>query len=124
MRVDTRSRKYQVGLGDVKLDITDCGSVALMPDEQVTFTTEIGGQLDVTRKSWGFTTPSLNHRLPLFGLRAVLVNGHGRYFIFFVEVGREQKFERYIKDHGHKVIVWLNGDNLDQLGFPRSSNQP
>ena len=53
---------------------SDCGRIALAPDEQVTFTTEAGGEYDVTRKSWGFyATPSINGRLKTFGLRAALV---------------------------------------------------
>lgn len=101
-------RPFQVGRGNIT--ILDCGSVALAPDEQITLVTEAGGEYDVTRKSWGFYAgPSLNARLPQFGLRAVLVrNPVGRYFVLLVERGHEAEFETYLDNEGMAVVTWLD----------------
>lgn len=108
-------RRYEVGWGE-RFDISDCGTLALEPDEQVTFVTESGGELDVTRKDWGFyATPSLNARLVDFKLHAVLVrNKIDRYFVLLVEEGKEALFERYLGLEELDVVTWL--DDAEKLG--------
>ena len=107
-------RKYEVGFGK-KFLISDCGSIDLDVDEQLTFLTPKGAEYDVTRKSWGFyATPSINGRLKDFGLRAVLVkNTIDRYFVMLVEEGHEIDFEKYLNDESLRIIIWL--DNPEQL---------
>lgn len=103
-------RRFAVGV-DGGIELSDCGRIALEPDEQVTFTTESGGEYDVARKDWGFyATPSLNGRLPSFGLRAVLVKnrGTGRYFVGLVEEGKEPLFERYLERENLVAVRWLD----------------
>ena len=104
-------RAFEVGR-TVKHAMHDCGRLELAPDEQVTFTTESGGEYDVARKSWGFyATPSLNARLARFGLRPVLVkNPEGRFFIFLVEQGKESEFERYLDQEAQRIVWWLDSD--------------
>ena len=46
-------RRFAVGNAD-KIEIRDCGNLALEPDEQVTLVTESGAEYDVARKDWGF----------------------------------------------------------------------
>src|SRR5215468_6532083 len=99
MRFEEKSppRSFTVG-NTVKFDMLDCGTLALAADEQVTLVTESGAEYDVARKEWGFyATPSLNGRLPSFGLRAVLIRNTltGRYFLLLVERGRESAFAAY-----------------------------
>ncbi len=95
--------------GEPRVTIRDCGAVALEADEQVTFVTEAGGEYDVCRKSWGFyATPSLNVRLPSFGLRPALAEGRGRYFVLLVESGQEAEFERYLDEQKLRVVCWLD----------------
>lgn len=112
----TPPRRYEVGNG-AKFLISDCGSLRLDPDEQVTLITERGAEYDVTRKSWGFyATPSLNARLADFGLRGVLVRNvvTGRYFVFLVE--EEAGFQAYLLDEGLEIIAWLDStSSLDAL---------
>jgi hypothetical protein len=107
-------REFEVGY-DVKGIIRDCGSMRLLPDEQVTLLTEDGGEYDVTRKDWGFyATPSLNGRLAGFNLRAVLVkNRVERYFVLLVERGKEAAFDRYVRQEPLKIVAWL--DSLEAL---------
>ncbi len=107
-------REFEVGY-DVKGIIRDCGSVRLAPDEQVTFLTEDGGEYDLTRKEWGFyATPSLNGRLAGFNLRAVLVkNRLNRFFVMLVERGKEEAFDRYVRQEPLKIVTWL--DSLEAL---------
>jgi len=103
-------RVFTVG-NSVRFDMRDCGRVALQPDEQVTFTTESGGELDVARKDWGFyATPSLNGRLKDFGLRAVLVRNTltDRYYVLVVERGKEAAFDAYLVQESCEVVYWLD----------------
>jgi hypothetical protein len=101
-------RRYTAGITDV--EIADCGRVELDPGEQVTFTTPAGGEYDVTRQAWGFyATPSLNARLPSFGLRGALIeNTEGRTFVVLVERGREPEWEAYRAAEQLTVLRWLD----------------
>jgi hypothetical protein len=102
-------RAYACGLhGDVV--IHDHGRLALEADEQVTLTTPAGGEYDVTRKGWGFyATPSLNGRLPRFGLRPVLVrNTLRQWFVLLVERGHEDAFGAYADSEALAVVAWLD----------------
>jgi hypothetical protein len=114
-------RRFTVG-NDVRFEMADCGTVALGPDEQVTFVTEAGGQYDVARKEWGFyATPSLNGRLAAFGLRAVLIRNRltDRYFVLMVERGHEPAFDAYLAQESCDVIAWL--DSTDALTTLRTT---
>jgi hypothetical protein len=103
-------RKFTVGLPGQTFSLKDCGRIALNPDEQITFVTPSGTQLDITRKRWGYyATPSLNARLPAHGLRAVLGgSSDGKYFLLLVEKGCEADFERYMARERQRVIAWLD----------------
>ena len=107
-------REFEVGY-DVKGTIRDCGTMRLAPDEQITFVTDDGGEYDLTRKEWGFyATPSLNGRLAGFNLRAVLVkNRVNRFFVMLVERGKEDAFDRYVRQEPLVIITWL--DSLEAL---------
>jgi hypothetical protein len=120
MKFDAKSppRPFTVG-NDVCFEMKDCGSLALEPDEQVTFMTESGAEYDVARKDWGFyATPSLNGRLLSFGLRGVLIRNAitGRYFVLLVEKGHELEFEAYLTKEHCEIVVWLDSsETLDGL---------
>ncbi|WP_353427850.1 hypothetical protein NHB34_01720 [Polynucleobacter sp. MWH-UH19D] len=105
-------RKFEVSGAGLKLELADCGSLDLNPDEQVTFTTDSGGQYDVTRKSWGFyATPSINGRLKSFGLRgALVVSKFGKIFLMLVEAGKESEFFTYINSDLQSFLCWLDED--------------
>lgn len=103
-------RRFTVG-NTIKLDMSDCGTLTLAPDEQVTLVTESGAEFDVARKDWGFyATPSLNGRLQSFGLRGVLIRNTitGRYFVLLVERGREDAFDAYMTRERLEVVAWLD----------------
>jgi hypothetical protein len=111
-------RIFEVGRDGMRISLKDCGWIQLDADEQVTFLTEQGGEYDLARKSWGFyATPSLNARLPRFGLRAALTkSADGKFFIKLVEKGREADFEKYMKEQDEKVVTWLDSsDRLETL---------
>lgn len=116
-------RRFQTGYGPF-VTLSDCGHVALEPDEQVTLTTPAGGELDVVRKSWGFyAMPSLNGRLPRFGLRAALAkNRFDRYFVLLVEAGREAEFFHYLEAEQMPMLGWL--DNQSTLAAIESVLTP
>jgi len=62
MRLDEKNppREFKVGI-DQDIVIKDFGQLNLKPNEQVTFITENGGEVDFARKEWGFYgTPSMN----------------------------------------------------------------
>lgn len=110
----TPPRKFEAG----KVVLSDCGSIDLAPDEQVTFVTKSGGEYDVCRKDWGFyATPSLNGRLVEHGLRAVLVrNLQARYYVMLVEKGAEEKFRDYLEQEKATVVSWLDQtETLEKL---------
>lgn len=109
-------RRFEVGFGET-IVMRDCGRLELEPDEQVTLTTESGGEYDVARKDWGFyATPSLNGRLESFGLRGVLVkNAIGRYFVLLVERGKEDLFEAYREGEGLVIVTWLDSTGALEL---------
>jgi hypothetical protein len=114
-------REFKVGSTQA-ITLKDCARVALSSDEQVTFTTESGGEYDVVRKSWGFyATPSLNGRLSRFGLRGALVrSAEGMFFVFLVESGRENEAAQYMAEEGITRIHWLDdSETLESLAAPR-----
>jgi hypothetical protein len=113
-----RPRVFSVGIG-MKVQLADCGTLSLAPDEQVTLVTERGGEYDVARKDWGFyATPSLNGRLQEFKLHGVLIRNTntGRYFIVLVEEGKDEEFCAYLNVENLEIIYWLNTtERLDAL---------
>ncbi|QCO19893.1 hypothetical protein D3869_32120 (plasmid) [Azospirillum brasilense] len=118
MRFDPKNppRRFSVG-ADGTIEINDCGSLDLEPDEQVTFVTKTGAEYDLARKDWGFyATPSLNGRLAGFGLRGVLIQnrGTGRYFLLLVERGREDAFYTYLEAENLRIVHWLDSDEACQ----------
>lgn len=102
-------RKFEVGY-DKKGIISDCGTMRLAPDEQITFVTDDGREYDVTRKDWGFyAAPSLNSRLARFRLRAVLVkNRVDNFFVLLVEQGKEAAFQSYVDGEPLQIVAWLD----------------
>ena len=104
-------RTFRVGKNQ-HIEIKDCAHIELDADEQVTLKTSAGAEYDVARKSWGFyATPSLNGRLPSFGLRAVLIKcPDGKFFILLVEKGKEAEFEDYMASEGQELVTWLDSD--------------
>lgn len=106
-------RRFTVGTS-VRFEMHDCGSLQLEPDEQITLTTPHGGEYDVARKSWGFyATPSLNGRLPQYGLRPALVKNQStsRQFVLLVERGAEPSFASYCAQETLAVIAWLDDES-------------
>lgn len=97
----------------------DCGQVYLESDEQVTFTMDGGGELDVARKEWGFyATPSLNGRLADFGLRATLARNTltNKFYVLVVERGKEAAFYDYLAQESCEVVFWLDTtESLESL---------
>ena len=106
-------RKFRVGT-DGHVELSDCGRIELRPDEQVTFTTESGAEYDVARKAWGFyATPSLNGRLPRFGLRPALVKGlEDKFFVMLVERGQDDAFRTYLAAEGLTLVRWLDDERF------------
>ncbi|MGE0879157.1 MAG: class I SAM-dependent methyltransferase [Acidimicrobiia bacterium] len=114
MRYDalTPPRSFTVG-SHGEITIHDFGAIALDADEQVTFVTAQGGEIDVVRKAWGFyATPSTNKRLASFGLRAVLVrNRYGHAFVLVCEAGHEAAFDTYVASERLDILTWLDTDD-------------
>lgn len=111
MKIDERQppRRFSAGRHSA-IELSDCGSVSLSPDEMVTFVTESGGEYDVCRKSWGFyATPSINGRLAGFGFRTALTrNDMGRYFVMLVEKAQISSFMGYLHDEQMELVEWLD----------------
>lgn len=109
-------RVFEAGRG-TKVRMKDCGDVKLEPNEQLTFTTELGAEYDVARKEWGFyATPSLNGRLISFGLRTVLVkNFLNKFYILLVEKGSEHAFYKYLNLEELEIVSWLDTDSALEI---------
>lgn len=110
-------RTFQVGIVK-KVILKDCAHLELENNEQVTFLTPSAGEYDVTRKSWGFyATPSLNKRLPKYGLRPALIkSSDGTYFIFLVERGKMEELSIYLTEQRLALLCWLDDtENLAML---------
>lgn len=91
--------------------IKDHGKIFLDADEMVSFVTSSGAEFDFTRKAWGFyATPSLNGRLPDFGLRAALVrsNRTNRFYVLVVERDKETIFTRYLAEEKAELLLWMD----------------
>lgn len=108
MKIELRDPPREFTAGSVQL--RDSAAIELEPREQVTFVTPSGGEYDVARTAWGFyATPSLNGRLPSFGLRGALArNAEDKYFVLLVERGFEDDFERYCDAEEISVVAWLD----------------
>ena len=106
-------RKFSVGKQS-QIILSDCASVVLEQDEQITFLTEKKGEFDVVRKDWGFyATPSLNGRLPSFSIKPLLVKNldSSRFYILLIEKGKESIFEEYCRKENIFVIAELDDQN-------------
>lgn len=106
-------RKFLVG-APPQITLSDCGSIKLNPDEQITFLTDKKNQYDIVKKEWGFyATPSLNGRLPSFSIKPFLVKNldSGRFFILLLEKGKDNIFEEYCKNENIAVIAELDDQN-------------
>jgi len=105
-------RKFRVGVG-AQIEISDCGSIFLDSDEQVTFVMANGARHDFTAKSWGFyATPSVNGRLKDEGLKTALVrNAAGRHYVMVVSRERQAEFESYLAVEDNEVVEWLDERN-------------
>lgn len=102
-------RVFEVGK-ERSIRISDHGQLRLDANEQITFVTEGGAEYDVARKDWGFyATPSLNGRLVDHKLHAALVrNAAHRYYVFLMEEGKRDAFERYLRDEEQTLVAWLD----------------
>jgi hypothetical protein len=117
IEIQNPPRNFEVGF-DNKTNISDCGTIVLNSNEQITFKTSQGGEYDVTRKSWGFyATPSTNGRLPRFGFKTVLVkNRLNQHFVMLVEKGHESEFENYAMKEPLTIVAWLdNSKDLEKI---------
>jgi SAM-dependent methyltransferase len=114
-------REFAVGPGGA-IVLRDCGRLALGADEQVTFVTSSGGEYDVVRKAWGFyATPSVNGRLPRFGLRTAIVRSRGgSAFVMLVEGAHQQEFTSYCEDQELRILAWLD----DRATLDRLADRP
>jgi hypothetical protein len=101
-------RKFKVG--DDSIEISDCGSMHLEPDEMVTFVTGTEKQYDFAAKNWGYyATPSVNGRLLDEGFKTALVrNEAGRHYVMVVDNQKLNEFEEYLQSSNQNVIEWLD----------------
>jgi hypothetical protein len=109
MRVSPHEPPRTFAVGDVT--IAHAADVELAADEQVTFTTASGTELDVVRKDWGYYATSSNRRLREHGLRmALCANDDGRVTLLAVEAGCEDAFAAYLDEQPMRVLAWLDTD--------------
>ena len=112
LNICEKPRKFCVGK-DKNIIISDYGKIRLLPDEMVTFINKGGKNYDIVAKNWGFyATPSLNGRLKAEGFRTALIkNLNNKFFIWLVEIGKEDLFEKYLKNEQQYIVCWLDNEN-------------
>ncbi|MDF1748737.1 MAG: hypothetical protein P1V34_07680 [Alphaproteobacteria bacterium] len=103
-----------------QIELQDCGSVYLAPDQQVTFRSTGQNQtaFDVTRKDFGYyVCNSMNGTLPRQGLRPALCRNtaHKLLYLLLVEPEHQAAFMRYLSQTGMELIAWI--DNLDETAL-------
>ena len=116
-KVNNPAREFKIGYQD-SITVRDCAHIELEPGELITLTTESGTELDILKKEWGYyATPSLNNRLPKFGLRSALVRSpDGRFFLVMIEDGKKKEFEKYLASENLEVVTWMDSnDSLENL---------
>lgn len=111
MKIEIKNppRKFKVGSSQ-QIEISDCGSIYLNPDEQVTFITKTGKRHDFAAKSWGFyVTPSVNDRVKNEGFKTALVrNQFGKHYVMVVEVEKVKEFQDYLQAEQNTVVEWID----------------
>lgn len=111
MKINTKNKPRTFIVGkDIKTTISHEADIELKPNEQVTFLTASGTELDFVRKSWGYyATPSVNKRLKKFGFKTALIqNKDGNIYICVVEALELDLFNDYCKDRQQTVLSWLD----------------
>ena len=111
MKINTtnKPRIFVVGK-DIKTTISHEADIELIPNEQVTFLTDSGSELDFVRKSWGYyATPSVNKRLKKFGFKTALIqNEKGNIYVCVVESLKIELFQKYCINRKQTILIWLD----------------
>lgn len=102
------ARTFPVGYENIIL--RHVANIELEADEMVTF---VAGEseYDVCRKNWGYyATPSLDKRLPGFGLRPALMRNKltRHYFVVLVQESQLQEWKNYMIREEQELVVWLD----------------
>lgn len=114
LKIREKVRKFFVGLKH-DIELSDCGEIHLDPNEQVTFSDEVGNEYDVCKKDWGYyATPSLNGRLENFNFYSALVMNKNTFkkYIMLVHKDKVHLFDDYCNKEDQEVIFWLNKIDL------------
>lgn len=103
------AREFEVG-ADKKITISHAANIELEPNEQITFMSTNGSEVDFVRKEWGYyLTPSINKRLESFDLTTYLVqNSRGHIYVMTIENGFMGSFLEYIDQTNQKIIINLS----------------
>tara|TARA_B100002019_G_C21102535_1_gene514287 strand:- start:362 stop:724 length:363 start_codon:yes stop_codon:yes gene_type:complete len=111
-------RIFKVG-ADKQIKISHVADIQLEDNEQITLIGDSGTEFDVVKKNWGYyATPSINKRLKSFGFKTALIqNKNGHIYIFLVEPGKLDDFNKYCSDEDQTVLAWL-----DQIACNDSDN--
>lgn len=111
MKIDEKKppRAFQIGAKKI-IQIEHMADIKLETNEQITFVTDLGSEIDVVKKEWGhYMTPSINKRLKTFGLETFLVqNSRGNVFVMTVEPQSMEKFKVYLDFTEQKIIFNLS----------------
>lgn len=102
------AREFPVGYEDIIL--RHSANIELEDDEMVTFVSG-ESQYDVCKKSWGYyATPSLDKRLPHFGLRPALMRNRRTRHCFLVLVHHDHipEWREYMAGEDQELVAWLD----------------
>lgn len=111
MKIDKNDPPRIFEVGDKKkITISHMANIELDTNEQITFLSSQGSEVDVVKKEWGYyMTPSINKRLSSFGLETFLVqNSRGNIFVMTLEPGGKGDFLKYLDFTKQKIIFNLS----------------
>jgi len=112
------AREFSVGIRSIV--VSHVADIELGADEMITFTGPDAHEYDVVKKSWGYyATPSIDKRLPAYGLRAGLMrNIDTRHcFVVLVRDNALDDWQSYMADERQELVGWL--DELTQDDNPK-----
>ena len=107
-------RSFSVGFPSNEIILSHVMDLELAADEQGTFLTSDGRELDLCRMSCGYyAVPSLNGRLKKFGYRSCLINSGNRRYLHLVENERMNEYLSYVSDQNMEIVAWLDGEEIE-----------
>ncbi|WP_034602984.1 hypothetical protein [Maridesulfovibrio frigidus] len=102
------------------ISLSDCGSLNLSVDEQITIVDDNGFKSDLTCKEWGYyLANSINHRILEQGFKTALFSSKLQsppsLYVCLVKESKIDQFMIYLDKVEARLIMWLDEFNDDNF---------